>query len=139
MNPLEDPVELGRRIQAARGYAGMKRPAFWEAMGSSEATVIRWEKGNEASLGRTLEERRQLAERIQRVTGCPAEWLGLEEAEPSIEERLSRVEQLLESGYTIAPGATSPVEDEGDPSVEMAMDLEREEGQDADEGERRHG
>jgi hypothetical protein len=78
---LEDPAELGRRISAARGYAQMQRPAYAKEMGVSVPTLRRIEEGDEGSLGRSVEQRRQIAERAMRVAKAPAEVLGLSPAD----------------------------------------------------------
>jgi transcriptional regulator with XRE-family HTH domain len=73
-----DGIEAGKRVRAARAYAGMSREALGEAIGRSVPTVQRIEEGDRGSL-KTGEERRQLLERVQVATGCPPEMLGLSE------------------------------------------------------------
>ena len=85
---LKDAQEFGRRVAAARSYAGMKRPAFAKVMGRSVPTITRWEDGAKGSIGASIEQRRQLAQRIVEVTGCPPEWFDLSEPEPGEVDRL---------------------------------------------------
>jgi len=80
VEPLKDPKEFGRRVQAARGYAGMKKTEFAKLMETSVPTVTRWENGEKGSIGTAIVLRQQLAERIQRATKCPPGFFGLDEA-----------------------------------------------------------
>jgi transcriptional regulator with XRE-family HTH domain len=92
VSALEDVKEFGRAVGAARG--SMTQPAdkktkFAALMGTSVPTLTRWEEGHVGSIG-TLHERRQLAERIVEASGCPPEWFGLSELEPSAADQLRR-------------------------------------------------
>lgn len=96
MNPLDDPVELGRRIAACRGYASLPRTDFAALLGVSVYTVREWELGR--ALGGAVEERAELGRRIAAATGAPEFFLGLsDELDPSVRtasfaDRLSALE-----------------------------------------------
>lgn len=92
MNPLDDPVELGRRIRAARGYAGLSEKALAEWMDASVAEVRDWEAG--LSLGETREDRQELAQLVREGTRCPRSWLGLG-ADSALEERVANLEEQV--------------------------------------------
>jgi transcriptional regulator with XRE-family HTH domain len=91
MDPLKDAEEFGRRVSAARGYAQLKKTEFAQLMGSSVPTVTRWEAGERGSIGATIGEREQLAERIRRETNCPAGIF----SEPAAEDPVASFEAAL--------------------------------------------
>jgi transcriptional regulator with XRE-family HTH domain len=91
MTPLDDTIELGRRIRAARAYADVRRPAFARMLEISVSQVDDWEAG--LGLGESVEEREELACRILAATGCPPALLGLRRDE--LEERVSALEDRL--------------------------------------------
>ncbi len=90
MNPLEDPYELGRRIGACRGYAGLQRPEFGERMGVDVGQVRHWEAGRD--LGSSIVERRELAERVVEATEAPRFLLGLADVSADLERRVEALE-----------------------------------------------
>lgn len=69
-------------------------------MGTSIPTLTRWESGEVASIGRTVPQRRQLAERIIESTGCPSSWFGLSEPSEAVEAELRRLIDELASQVT---------------------------------------
>jgi transcriptional regulator with XRE-family HTH domain len=96
MEQLSDSKEFGRLLRAARGYKGEQRPAFAERLGTTDTTLLKWEKGEFSSRYRTVEQRRELAERAITVSGCPAAWFGLEEQPAGVSERLEDLAQTVE-------------------------------------------
>lgn len=97
MDVLRNPKEFGRRISAARGYAQLKKTEFAKLMGTSVPTVNRWEAGEVGSIGTAIVLREQLAQRTQAATGCPPEWLGLEEVAvpPNLQRDVDEVRDQL--------------------------------------------
>ncbi len=86
MSVLQSPQEFGRRIGAARGYMPHprdKKTNFAKMLGTSVPTLSRMEAGEVGSLGTSVEERRQLAERVVAVTGVPASLFEISEPEPT--------------------------------------------------------
>ena len=75
MNPLENPVELGHLIGAARAYANWDIDELAERLEVEADQVRRWEAG--LGTGDWIDVRRRLAERIAEVTGAPRTLLGL--------------------------------------------------------------
>lgn len=104
---LRDSAELGRRISAARGYHQSQRPEFAELIGTSDTTLLRWERGEFSSTYRTIDQRRQLMERVARASGCPPGWLGLAQLEPSTDDRLREVEAIVRELRVKAFGETA--------------------------------
>lgn len=96
MTVLSDSAEFGRRLAAARGYRGELRPAFAKRLGTTDTTLLKWEKGEFSSRYRTMDQRRELAERAIRVSGCPAAWFDLGEAAPDLSERVESLAQMVE-------------------------------------------
>lgn len=96
MSVLSDSAEFGRLLAAARGYKGELRPAFAKRLGTTDTTLLKWEKGEFSSRYRTMDQRRELAERAIKVSGCPAGWFGLAEAEPGLSERVEALAQTVE-------------------------------------------
>lgn len=101
MDVLKDPKEFGQRVGSARGYMPSpkdKKTKFAKLMGVSVPTLTRWEEGEVGSIGATTAERRQLAERLVKVSGCPPETFGLSEPEPRGADQLrSEFEQKLKA------------------------------------------
>lgn len=93
---LSDSKRLGKTIAAARGWHGDQRPAFAKLLGTSDTTLLKWEGGDFSSRYRTADQRRQLAERVIRVSGCPAEWFELDEPAPTVMELLAAHDATLQ-------------------------------------------
>jgi transcriptional regulator with XRE-family HTH domain len=79
---LDDPQELGRRIGAARGYAGGTIEAFAGQIGVSEPTLRAYERGKLGDYGGSRELRRALAQKVRDASQAPPELLGLSEPGP---------------------------------------------------------
>lgn len=67
----EQMAEVGRRLRAARVYAGLTAKALGEKLGSSEPTVKRWESGRPGERNRAVMKVRQMAFRIAFETQLP--------------------------------------------------------------------
>lgn len=103
MDVLEDPEELGRRISAVRGYLQMQRPEFAELLEISVPTLRRWEEGDEASLGRSVNVRREKANRVLNVAEVPEQIMGI--VSFRLEDRLGELERKFELLARLAEGA----------------------------------
>ena len=94
MDVLEDPEELGRRIAAVRGYLRMLRPEFAAKLGISVPTLRRWEYGEESALGRSVDVRREKANRVLNIDpSIPEEIVGI--VSFRLEDRIAEVERKL--------------------------------------------
>lgn len=80
-----DPVELGRRIRAARAYAGMNLPEMAEAVEIGRSTLIEIEHGRRAP------KKWELFAIVQ-VTGVPEEWFSA--AAPDLSEGVRAAEEI---------------------------------------------
>lgn len=111
-------------ISAARGYAGKQRPEFAELVGTSVPTLTRWEGGDFAPRNYgSRDQRRALAERIIRASGCPAEWFELTETEPGFEERLEALEHAVSALVRRAEGrAEEAIDAESDTPPDQPSD-----------------
>lgn len=99
MGVVDDPVEFGKRVSAARSYAGLSQPEFAKRMGYKEArsTTERWERGDLGKRRNNPEGRREVAHRIIEKTGCPPSFFGFSEpAEGAdLQERLDELDERL--------------------------------------------
>lgn len=95
MDVLGDRKEVGRRIAAARGYAGLGLGALAKELGISEPTLRSYEEGSLGGYARTRETRQALLEEVRGITEAPPQILGLAEGEADIRSRLERVEEIL--------------------------------------------
>lgn len=88
---LKDPEKFGKTVGAARGSMNPpydKKVNFAKLIGKSLPTLRRIEEGNVGSIGVTVEERRQLAERIVEQSGALPDWFGLNELVPGEADQL---------------------------------------------------
>jgi transcriptional regulator with XRE-family HTH domain len=95
---LKDPEELGKRLRAARGYAGWSRPEMAAEMGISESTVRRREEGDIGALGGKPAKRQTTVDAVLEVTGAPTVLFEVKASAPadsSTERRLAEVERQL--------------------------------------------
>lgn len=96
-----------RQIRAARAYANMSRLKLGRAIGVSDETIGRWERGDWKKDAPRL----PMLEKIAQVTEVPDVWVAagfLSEAdEISPLEALVRVQELL-SRLSSEPGDTQP-------------------------------
>ena len=72
----------------------MHRPEFAKELGISVPTLIRWEGGEESSLGHTVNERRDTAEKLLATFEVPAEIVGVVSLQ--VDERIADLEQTVE-------------------------------------------
>jgi transcriptional regulator with XRE-family HTH domain len=96
---LKDPEELGKRLRAARGYAGWSRPEMAAEMGISESTVRRREEGDVGALGGKPAKRQTTVDAVLEVTGAPRILFEVKAPAPekgsTTERRLAEVERQL--------------------------------------------
>lgn len=92
VNPLEETHELGRRIAAARIYAGWSVGELAKRMHVAADEVRRWEAG--LGQGEFIDQRRGLAERIAATTGAPPGLLGLRD-DDALTRRVDELEADL--------------------------------------------
>lgn len=92
MNPLENPHELGRRIAAARIYAGWSIGELGKRLHVEADEIRRWEAG--LGQGEFIDQRRRLAERIADTTGAPPPLLGLRDND-ALTRRVEELEAEL--------------------------------------------
>lgn len=104
----DEPKELGRRISAARAYAGLGMDDLADRLGISTPTLRRWVNGEERSLGTTTQERRLKAELVREVTGCPTSFFDESTSVPNPDRLSADVERLMKQmDYVLAMiGAT---------------------------------
>lgn len=86
MKPYETPEALAKAIRIARGPMSQKALSEW--LGWDRKTIGRMERGEEGTLGKTVEARRRLAILIAEATGN-REALGLSAPEPKELDRLA--------------------------------------------------
>jgi DNA-binding XRE family transcriptional regulator len=94
-----DKDALAQAIKEARG--AMSQQALGEWLGRDKKTVGRWEAGEEASLGDTIEKRRAIAILVAEATGR-RDLLGLSEPEPGQIDLLR--EELAETRSAVGDG-----------------------------------
>jgi transcriptional regulator with XRE-family HTH domain len=95
---MDDPQEFGRRVSAARSYAGWSQPEFAEKMGYKKArsTTERWERGDLGKRRNNPDGRSDTATKVIAVTGCPPAFFDLSEPEPAAVDQLkNEFEQKL--------------------------------------------
>jgi transcriptional regulator with XRE-family HTH domain len=120
---LRDSEELGRRIAAARGYRRELRPDFAKRLGTTDTTLLKWEKGEFSSRYATREQRRQLVRLVIDASGCPAEWFDLAGGEQSLSERVAALEDQVAAARSILLG--QPDADEAAETLRVADDAFR--------------
>lgn len=125
MSVLHDPEEFGKRVSAAKAYAGFKKPAFAKAVGVSVPTVTRWEEGAIGSIGATVPARQALAQRIIAATGCPPEWFDLVGAGGVAPDVSERIEELAGQVETLRRVALGDEDAELLRAMQFADDVER--------------
>lgn len=74
----DDPAELGKRLIAARNYAGDTQDEYAPKLGVSPRTLAKMEKGQVGSLGKSPAVRKGVAEAAV-AAGAPPEFFGLDE------------------------------------------------------------
>lgn len=105
MDVLDDPAELGKRIAASRGYAGETVESFAPLIEVTPPTLRSYERGKLGDYGGSRELRQALAEKVQRASGAPPSWLGLDE-EPGLTRE--RIEELRRAVGALATLQTVP-------------------------------
>lgn len=97
---LSDDKEFGKRIGAARGFRLELRPKFAKRLKTTDTTLREWEHGVFSSRYSSTEQRRQLAERVVKASGCPPEWFELRE--PPRDEALDQLRRMVAALSTLA-------------------------------------
>ncbi len=110
---LDDPLEIGKRIGSACGYATEKtQQEIADEIGVSDVTLRSYVKGNLGDFGRTRELRESLIRKVEQVTECPTAIFGL--SEPGSDQRWELVEEklnfLLEAVRRLAGSQVAPDE-----------------------------
>ncbi len=99
----DDPKELGRRIAAARAYAGLSMDDLADRLGISTPTLRRWTNGEARSLGSTTQERRLKVDLVREVTGCPTSFFDESTSTPNPDQLSADVERLMKQmDYVLA-------------------------------------
>lgn len=92
---IDDAAEVGRRIAAARGYAGGTIESFAARLGISAPTLRSYERGELGNYAGSSAKRRALLDHVREVAGVPPEVVGLSEpGEAVAAEILRRLESL---------------------------------------------
>jgi DNA-binding XRE family transcriptional regulator len=125
-----DDNEIKRRVRAARGYMGLERPAFGEALGVSTATVLRME--TEDGPARTA---KKYLEKIANASSLPVEFFTVDfsrlhelTGEPtppshlSLEERVHRIEMRIAAHDA---EALAPSDEEASASPRLPLGQQR--------------
>lgn len=105
----DDPEELGRRIAAARGYAGLSQADYGDLISRSDRTVAKMESGDLGALGRTTASRKQIAQ-LAIAAGAPPEFFGLDELQGVTRAEMAELIRELRSSRGELP--PEPGEDE---------------------------
>ncbi|HET9198215.1 MAG TPA: helix-turn-helix transcriptional regulator [Solirubrobacterales bacterium] len=106
-----DNVELGKRIRAARGYAGVSQEQLGEALGFAGPRMNRLENaGRKTQLSPA--EREGIIKTAARVTGLPAEFFTVDFS--SLPEMAAAWEQVRREGATAEDLIPAQEKDEGE-------------------------